>query len=210
VAGTVDWAVHVTVRVTVRVALEVGYPVAGRVLRDRAASHEAGASLPEQVRTALREVVYERLDMPTPPPRHEITPPRTKREFLEVLPGAIMEALGRGDYWTPEKAMSKLAPGLSLTVFPMIWTGGQTPGQALLGVRVVSLDGRRITARQALEREFGFTVLDASFELWPVPETARAAARLTLLAAALTARLINSDRRSLNDLVAGTRVIREA
>lgn len=80
----------------------------------------------------------------------------------------------------------------------------------LLGVRVVSLDRQPITARQAFVRDFGYTAVIASLDLWRLPPAARASAKLALVTFALGVRFLDADRRSIGDALAGTQVIRVA
>lgn len=186
---------------TVDGALEFGCYFAVRMLANRAASHETATSLAEQARTALKELLE-------PSPRgDEAALPEAPQELLES-PKKLIEAAGRGGYWTTERVVSWLASGLGVRAGPIILTGGQTPGQKLLGVRVTSMDGQPITARQALVREFGYRAFNASLDLWPLPHAARGAARLALWGFGPAVRLLDSDRRSVDDVLAGTRVIR--
>ncbi|MBA3304507.1 MAG: RDD family protein, partial [Thermoleophilaceae bacterium] len=109
-------------------------------------------------------------------------------------------------YWTAEYAVSRLVLGLIFRAGPMILTGGQTPGQVLLNVRVVSVDGQPLTARQVLVREFGYIALSAWLDRLPLTPAARGTARLTLYLTT-AARFFDPHRRSSRDLLAGTRVV---
>ncbi|MBA3306043.1 MAG: RDD family protein [Thermoleophilaceae bacterium] len=182
-------------------ALETGCRVAWRVLDGWATPGETDPTLTERVRIALREVLKPRR------PGDETAQFRTPEEFLERLPKDFLEMLGRGDYWTAERAVSRFVAGLIFRAGPVILTGGQTPGQVLLNVRVVSVDGQPLTARQALVHEFGYAALLASLDLLPLTPAARGTARLTLIFTA-TARFFDpKNRRPFRDLLAGTRVV---
>ena len=187
---------------TIDGALEIGCRVAWRVLDGWIRPHQTAPKLTERVRIALREVFEPHR------PNDETACPWTPefKEFLERLPKDFLEILGRGGYWTAERAVSRLVAGLIFRAGPMILTGGQTPGQVLLNVRVVSVDGQSITARQALVREFGYGALLAWLDLLPLPAAARGAANLTLHITA-AARLVHPHRRPFRDLLAGTRVV---
>jgi RDD family len=190
---------------TVDGALEIGCRVAWRVLDGLANANETAPKLTERVGTALREVLEPHRPDETARPRT----PEERNEFLERLLKDFLESLGRAGYWTAERAVSSLVAGLILRAGPMILTGGQTPGQVLLNVRVVSADGQPITARQALVREFGYSALFACLDLLPLPAAARGTARLTLHFTA-AARLFHPHRRPHRDLLAGTRVLATA
>lgn len=184
-------------------ALEIGCRVTWRVLDGWATPGETDPTLTERVRIAVREVAEPRR------PDDETARLRTPeefQEFLERLPKDFLKMLGRGDYWTAEYAVSRLVLGLIFRAGPVILTGGQTPGQVLLNVRVVSVDGQPLTARQALVHEFGYTALLASLDLLPLTPAARGTARLTLIFTA-TARFFDPNRRPFRDLLAGTRVV---
>ena len=187
-------------------ALEIGGQVTWRVLYVWATPSEAAPKLTERVRTALRELLKPRR------PDDETGRFPTPEEFKEVLerfPKGFLATLGRSDYWTVERAASRLVPGLILRAVPMIATGGQTPGRALLNLRVVSVAGQPITARQALVREFGPILLFFGLDLLPLKPAARGTAKLILHFTA-AARLVDPRRGSFPDLLAGTRIVRTA
>lgn len=181
-AGTIDDAFHFS------------YDIAGRLVADQAAWDWSAPKLVERVKTVFAREFMQHEGRAT------ATGPQTPKAFLE--------AIGKTDYWTAETAVRRLVPGLIQTG-TMILTGGQTPGRVLLGVRVVSLDGRPITAAQALVREFARIALVASLDLLPLTPAVRATARLAFTLTPAV-RILDSDRRSLGDLLAGTRVIRTA
>ncbi len=166
----------------------MGYKLVGdRVVgRERGRACETSPNLP-----ALREAV-ERGEKVTP---QELR--KARREFFE--------ALGTSRPWTAEKALDIFVWGL-IRPGAMVWTGGQTAGGVLLGVRVVGADGREITTRQALVREYALPTL-VWLALRPLPPLMRFPARLTLETASNVGRLLDPDRRSLGDLLAGTRIV---
>lgn len=90
----------------------------------------------------------------------------------------------------------------------VVATGGRTPGTALLGLKVVRSDGTPIGIIPALVRTAKLTRL-----CWPMlrratkPST-RSAAEGALATLSATSALIHPKRRTLIDLLAGTRVLR--
>jgi hypothetical protein len=190
---------------TIDGALEIGCHVAWRVLDGWTVPCETPPNLTERVRVAFKEVFEpHRPDDPSA----RLQTPEGANEFFERLPKSLLEPVGRRAEWTTERAVKRLLPGFIFRAAPMILTGGQTPGQVLLGVRVVSLNGRPITARRALVREFGPAALIAPFDLLPLPQAARGAAKLAVVPLRLAVRCLDRDRRPLEDVLAGTRVLR--
>ncbi len=190
---------------TVDGALEIACRVAWRVLDGWATPAESAPKLSVRLRTALREVLGPRR------PHDQTAPPQSPegfKEFLEGLPKSFLRRVGRDNQWSAERALSRLGPATIFRVGPMILTGGQTPGQALLGLRVVRSDGRPITVLRALVREFGFVALAVPLDLLPLPHAARGAAKLGLLPLIPAVRFLDVDRRSPGDVLAGTRVVR--
>lgn len=90
----------------------------------------------------------------------------------------------------------------------MAATGGRTPGTALLGLKLVRSDGTPIGIIAALVRRSGVARL-----CWPMLRRARkpgtrSAAEGALATLNASSALIHPQRRTLNDLAAGTRVVR--
>jgi uncharacterized RDD family membrane protein YckC len=108
-----------------------------------------------------------------------------------ILVGRLMYGLTGADVWS----VSSLIGGFTL-VFTAAYTtvlhatAGQTIGKLALGIRVVGLDGERLTVGQAFLRWLGYAVSFATLGLG-------------FLMAGL-----RRDKRALHDLIAGTAVER--
>jgi len=85
---------------------------------------------------------------------------------------------------------------------------GGSPGQRLLGLRVVTGDGRRVGLARALLRDVPFQILmELTPRLLPVRKSSGCLAGVAVWAVDLMWPLWQPQRRSLHDLLAGTHVV---
>ena len=88
-------------------------------------------------------------------------------------------------------------------------TAGGTPGQRLLGLRVVGPDGRPVGFARAILRDLLLSALGSALPwLLPIRRSTGCAAGMAVWALDLLWPLIDRQRRSLRDVAVGTRVVR--
>jgi len=88
----------------------------------------------------------------------------------------------------------------------MAWTGGQSPGQVLFGVRVVGSGGKAVTTGRTLVREAAEPTL-LTLSQRSLPRLMRFPVRLLWSVLSSAWLVLDPDRRSLGDLVADTRIV---
>lgn len=147
------------------------------------------------------------------------SPPRADRIDHQAEPSSS-EIRARIDAAAPDPALEarlrriawqRTVIVLALTVWADVRLDGRTPGRAVAGLRLVQSDGTALTVSQAVLREcapaVGGLATDAALRLLiPDDRLVRRLVRMAASFVALPLVLADSERRTLADRLAGTRL----